>query len=716
MELIKTAWWIRPKSDFGEVCPLYFRELDFDKEICAANLYITAAGVYEARIDGEMVGDFILAPGWTAYDRRHQYQCYDITNMLKSHCRLEVTVGRGWFRGPLVEYHLDNIWGGFSALIAALEVRFADGSQQVIVTDSSWSVCKSGILESTIYDGEVFDARICPENPETPEIFHASKASLIPQEGEIVREHEVISPVKMFTAPNGERIIDFGQNMTGYVELDVTAKDGERIAYSHAEILDADGNFYTASLRSAKQRIEYICRGGHQRYRPHHTFMGFRYIRIDSAPDGITADNFRAIVVHSDMKRTGHFACSNEKINKLFGNIIWGQRGNFLDVPTDCPQRDERLGWTGDAQVFIKTASYNFDVLRFFKKWLRDLAAEQYADGGVPIIIPNLLPASQPSAAWGDAAVICPWQLYMTYADKEVLREQLSSMIGWVEYMHSAGEEECLWLGGKHFGDWLGLDAEDGSFVGASRKDFIASAYFAYSTGLLVKALKALGMDAAKYEQLYENIIPAFRKAFPDCRTQTECAVALYFGLCENPAAVAADLDRMVRENGNRLTTGFVGTPYLLSALSDNGYAETAYSLLLQEAFPSWLYSVNMGATTIWEHWDGLREDGTMWSTAMNSFNHYAYGAVAAWMYETAAGIRLDENAPGFENVILAPVPDSRLDFAEASVETRHGTVFSRWEKVDGKIKYTFDVPNRATLILGGKTEELSRGHYDRIM
>ena len=714
MDFVNNSYWIRSKKDYGDVCPVFQREFSCTKEIKKATLYISAMGVYEAFINGERVGDFIMAPGWTQYDKHHQYQVYDVTDMLVNENVIDVTVGKGWYRSPLIEWHYSNIYGFASALIAAIEIEYSDSTTEKIVTNNDWKSRESAIRFSEIYDGETYDATFTPEEWDGVEILCVPKTNLTLQNGCIVKEQETLSAIDMFRTPKGELVIDFGQNMTGYVCFEIDAKAGERIVYSHAEVLDNDGNFYTANLRSAKQRVEYICKEGKQSYKPHHTFMGFRYIRLDEAPDYITKENFKAIVVHSDMERTGYFKCSNEKVNKLFENIIWGQKGNFLDVPTDCPQRDERLGWTGDAQVFVETASYNFNVQKFFKKWLKDLACSQDSEGGVPVIVPGILYTSQfkPGAAWGDAAVICPWHIYLTYNDNSVLEEQMDSMTAWIEYMHSRGPEEFLWLGDDQFGDWLGMDAEDGSYKGASDQDFIASAYFAYSTGLVVKALKVLGRDASYYEELYNNVVNAFKAKYSEPKTQTECAVALYFGLTDDRESVAKKLAELVKNNGNKLATGFIGTPYILHALSQNGYNDVAYSLLLQEEYPSWLFSVNMGATTVWEHWDSLKADGSMWSTNMNSFNHYAYGSVASWMYKVVTGINIDESAPGFSNVILKPITDSRLTYAEASVETAYGTVYSKWEIKDGKTVYEFKVPNTATLILNGETKELSKGNY----
>ena len=712
MSNIKNAKWIKPKRDYGDICPEYRYRFECNKQIKSAALEITAMGVYEAHMNGSRIGDFILAPGWTVYHKRHQYQTYDITHLIQASNEITVTVGKGWYRGGFLTWRDKNFWGAVPGLIAAINLTYADGTEETITTDRQWLSRESSIRFAEIYDGEIYDASFQSEEWEHTSYHFSPVDNLIPQEGEIVCEHEQIKPVEVITTPKGERVIDFGQNMTGYVEFDIEGKSGDRVVYTHAEILDAEGNFYTENLRSAKQRIEYICRDGFQTYKPHHTFMGFRYIRIDEAPDYIDTDAFRAIVVHSDIRRTGHFECSNEKVNKLYSNILWGQRDNFLDIPTDCPQRDERLGWTGDAQVFVKTASYNYDINRFFVKWLKDLAVEQRSNGAVPDIVPDIIQDMPVTSGWGDAATICPWQIYLTYGDKTVLENQIDSMTAWVEYIHSRGEEEYLWVGEDQMGDWLGLDAPEGTYKGSSDTDLIASAYFARSTEILAKALKVLGKDSTYYENMHREIVCAFQRRFKEYKTQTECAISLVFNLAQNKSETAAKLADMVRSNGNKLTTGFLGTPYIMEALSENGYTDVAYSLLLQEEYPSWLFSVNMGATTVWEHWDSLKADGSMWSTRMNSFNHYAYGCVGAWMYETVCGIRIDEDLPGFERVIICPKPDERLRWARASVDTRFGTIKSGWTYTDGEIVYEFELPVPALVEIGDRQFELNAGKH----
>lgn len=724
MTNIAAANWIKPEKEYGERCPLFKRQFSIIKEVKCATLSITALGVYEAELNGQRVGEFILAPGWTSYQHRLQYQTYDVTSMIQEKNDLHIMVGKGWCVGRIGYENKSNNWHEYTGILGILEITYLDDSKEVILTDESWKVTKSPILWSEIYDGESYDARVIAEEEEAVAIFEHSKEILISQQGEEVKEIESVQPVKMIVTPKGERVIDFGQNLTGYVAFEIDAKAGEQVAYSHAEVLDHEGNFYTANLRAAKQQIFYTCKEGKQSYKPHFSFQGFRYIRLDSWSGEIDLADFKAIVVHSNMRRTGYFECSNPMINQLFKNIIWGQKGNFLDVPTDCPQRDERLGWTGDAQVFIRTASYNYNVQKFFEKWLTDLKVEQFEDGGVPAVIPNMLGESGAnSSAWGDAAVICPWQIYLTYGNQEVLVDQFESMKRWIDYIRAQGEDEYLWQTGHHYGDWVGLDAPEGSYRGATDEGLIATAFYAYSTGLFIKAGKVLGKDMASYEALYQNVRRAFNETYLNSdemayNTQTAYALMLYFDLVDNKAEIAAKLAQHVKANGNKLTTGFVGTPYLLHALSQNGYAEIAYSLLLQEEYPSWIYSIKQGATTIWEHWDGLKPDGSMWSTDMNSFNHYAYGACADWMYGVMAGINTTEEQPGFKHILFKPVIDRRLDYVKASIETKEGIVASSWNKKGDQIEYRFIVPSgtTATICIEEMTYRVEAGEYTYIL
>lgn len=715
------AKWIKPKEDMGEVVPVFYYNFSTTKKIRNATLAMTAMGVYEAMLNGERVSDYVLAPGWTDYYHRLQYQSYDVTKQLKKENNLEILVGKGWYRGRIgwFEAAPDSYQGKLRqcpcGLLAQLEIVYADGSREVIVTDDNWRVKESQIRFSEIYDGEHYDASFISEETEGVVCFDGPWDTLISQEGEKIKEQERMHTSTLFVTPKGETVIDFGQEVTGYIEVTVDAKAGEEVRLSFAEVLDKDGNFYTENYRTAKCDYHYICCDGKQTYHSHLTFYGFRYVRVDAFPGGVSAvkpENFTAIVVHSELKRTGYLSCSEPLLNKLFDNVIWGQKGNFLDVPTDCPQRDERCGWTGDAQVFVKTAALNYDVEKFFAKWLGDMASGQREDGRVGHVVPDILQSDKDSAAWGDAATICPWELYLAYGNCENLAKQYDCMKNWVKYITNATEDAYLWTGGWHYGDWLALDAPYGSYTGSTRFEFISSAFYAYSTELVIKAGNALDEDVTYYEELHQKIVNKFRETYPEYTTQTECVLALQFGLAEDKTVTAKQLVDMIISCGRHLETGFVGTPYLLHVLSDNGYTELAYDLLLRKEYPSWLYPVTKGATTIWEHWDGIREDGEFWNTDMNSYNHYAYGSVTDWVYTKAAGIQTVEEYPGYERVYFAPQPDERLEWLKASVETRRGLVSSSWKKQDGIWRYDIVTPVPSTIVIENKTYEVTAGRY----
>ena len=710
------ANWIRPAKSYGGVCPAFRKTFFCPENVVSAALRITAMGVYEASLNGSRVGDFILAPGWTVYQKRLQVQQYELQIRPGQENELTVLVGKGWYRGRLAGWLPGQNSSAAlpAALTAELTLRYPDGHTDTICTDASWQTAESAVRFSELYDGETYDAAFEPSVWTPAVICDGPTDTLIEQQGEPVREQERIAPARIFKTPAGEIVVDFGQNLTGYVEIALDGVKGEAVELSHAEVLDKNGNFYTENYRSAKAKYLYFCKDGAQRYKPKLTFYGFRYIRVDRFPCGAehaAQENFTAIAVHSDMKRTGYLSCSDPLLNKLFENVIWGQKGNFLDVPTDCPQRDERLGWTGDAQVFIRTACLNFDAERFFTKWLADLAADQREDGAVGHVIPNVLHQSG-SAAWDDAATICPWAVYLAYGDPNILRAQFASMKKWVDYITAHTTTKDLWTGGEHYGDWLGLDAPSGSYKGSSREELIASAFYAHSTALVIKAGRVLGQDISAYEALYKRIVRAFRQAYPVYQTQTECTLAVYFALAEDTQKAADQLAQMIRSCGTKLQTGFVGTPYLLHALSAHGYTELAYDLLLRREYPSWLYPVTKGATTIWEHWDGQMENGDFWSSDMNSFNHYAYGAVADWVYTVAAGIQTVEEKPGYAAVRIAPQPDKRLDWLEASVETRHGLVRSRWEKQRDMWRYEIETPVEAEIMIDGRKTFCRPGRY----
>ncbi len=701
------ANWIHPSYNMGKLCPLFRKDFTIDKEIKAATLLITARGVYEAMINGNRVGDFIMAPGWTSYHNRMQVQSYDVTKILQEDNTIIIELAEGWY------WRLEKSQP--KAIIAQLHIVYVDGTTEDIGTDESWFVAESNLRFCHLYDGIIYDATHSPVFDTLAKIASDnSQDLLIPQEGEIVKEQERLAVKEVIITPKGETVLDFGQNMTGYLEITIDAHEGDELSFSFGEILDKDGNFYNANYRSAKALYKYICKEGKQTYKPNLTFYGFRYVRVDSYPTDIDPNNFTAIVVHSEMKRTGYIESSDPLLNQLFSNIIWGQKGNFLDIPTDCPQRDERLGWTGDAQVFIKTASYNYDVLKFFKKWLNDLKAEQYKNGAVPDFTPSIYPRKpRISTAWADAIAICPWQCYLTYGDTEILENLFDSIQKWVDYITKSSTKHNLWFGGKHYADWLELGGKYGAFKGPTRDNLVASAYYANSVKILVKAGKVLGRDISYYETLYNNIRTAFINEFrDDFKTQTEHIMALQFELTDKPQEVADSLATLIHKQGDMIQTGFVGTPYILHVLSRYGYTELAYTLLLRKEYPSWLYPISKGATTIWEHWDGIKPNGDIWPVSMNSYNHYAYGAVGDWLYGVVAGINTVEDTPGFAKIHFAPVPDDRIDWFKAEIQTAYGTVSSRWWHEDGKVHYEIHTPVNSTAVIEGKTHLLSPGHH----
>lgn len=702
----------------------YFRtEFALPAGAVSARIYATSLGLYRLYVNGSPADDTLFNPGWTSYNKRLQYQTYDVTRMLTAGGNtLGCIVGNGWYKGYLAWDGSKDHYGKQRALLVQLHITLADGTEQIIVTDGSWRTSTGPLLMSELYHGETYDARLEPDGWASPGfadhhwkqavLTDAPPSLLVAQENEPARIVDTIKPIAVITTPAGAAVLDMGQNMVGWVRFTVKAEAGTEVTLQHAEVLDRDGNFYTGNLRSARQTVTYICRGGDpETFEPHFTFQGFRYVQVTGVPHDQLLDQFTGCVIHSDLEQTGSFSCSDELVNRLQHNILWGQKGNFLDVPTDCPQRDERLGWTGDAQVFIRTAAFNMNVVPFFEKWLKDLAADQEADGRVPHVIPDIPTAGYGSSAWGDAAVICPWTLYQCYGDVRILQQQYPSMKAWVEYIRAQGEHEFLWNTGHHFGDWLGLDAKENSYIGATPKDLIATAFFAYSTELLSKTAEVTGQqeEAEKYRGLHSNIIRSFREEFvtPSGRlaspTQTAYAVALMFDLLEEtdrPRAAAMLADH-VKENGTHLTTGFVGTPYLCLVLSRFGYNGLAYELVLQKEYPSWLYSVLQGATTIWEHWDGIKPDGSFWSDNMNSYNHYAYGAVGDWLYRIAGGIELIE--PGYKKIRIQPQPGGQLTWAEASYSSVYGRIQSAWSRQpDGSLALKITVPanTSAELIL----------------
>ncbi|WP_339286557.1 family 78 glycoside hydrolase catalytic domain [Paenibacillus sp. FSL E2-0201] len=717
----QAKWITAPLSNQengAEPCDYIRTEFSIPDNVVSARVYATSLGLYRLYINGIPADNTLFNPGWTSYNNRLQYQTYDVTSLIAAGGNaLGCILGNGWYKGYLAWEGKKDIFGNARAVLIQLHVTLSDGSEHIIVSDEKWRTSTGPLLMSELYHGETYDARLEKEGWSSPGfedlkwqktiLKDRPKATLVAQENEPTRVIETIKPIAIITTPKGEHVLDMGQNMVGWVRFMVHAEAGTIVTLEHAEVLDREGNFYIGNLRSAKQTVTYVCRGGEEEtFEPYLSFQGFRYVKVTGIPQDQLLEQFIGCVIHTDLEQTGKFNCSDELLNQLQHNILWGQKGNFLDIPTDCPQRDERLGWTGDAQVFIRTAAFNMNVVPFFEKWLKDLAADQEEDGRVPHVIPDVPAAGYGSAAWGDAAVICPWTLYQCYGDIRVLKTQYPSMKAWVEYIRVQGEDEYLWNTGFHFGDWLGLDAKENSYVGATLKELIATAFYAYSTELLAKTATVIGKpeDALKYEALHEKIVLAFRQEFvtPNGRvaspTQTAYTLALMFDLLEEKDRhrTAKMLADHIEENGVHLTTGFVGTPYLCLVLSRFGYTDLAYQLVLQKEYPSWLYSVIQGATTIWEHWDGIKQDGSFWSDDMNSYNHYAYGAIGDWLYRTAGGIELLE--PGYKKIRIQPQIGDHLSWVDASLESVHGTIKVTWKKLnEASVEMQVLIPSNTT-------------------
>ncbi len=718
------ASWIEPdlKEDVSKPgpVPMLRREFTLAGPIERARAYVTAHGLYEMQLNGRRVGEDVFTPGWTSYNHRVQYQTYDLTELLKPGANaVGVLLGNGWYRGEIGFTNQRNRYGSKVALLLQIDVIYKDGRTETIGTDATWKSTTGPILMSEIYHGETYDARL-----EVPGWTSAGfddrqwsgvkaadypKDTLIAPAGPPVRRIEEVKPVKIFKTPGGDTVVDMGQNMVGWVRLTVQGPAGATVTLRHAEVLDKAGNFYTENLRNAKATLKYTLKGGGapETFEPHFTFMGFRYVAVDGYPGELTTGSLTGVVVHSDMAADGAFDTDNALVNQLQHNIVWGQKGNFLDVPTDCPQRDERLGWTGDAQVFCRTAAFNRDVAGFFTKWLRDMTADQLENGSVPHVIPDVLSSpgrpSAGAAGWADSAVIIPWTMYLAYGDTRVLEDQYTTMTRWVGYMRARAGDDLIWDGDFHFGDWLAFAQNSPAYPGATTStDFIATAFFAHSSDLLARTARVLGKkdDAARYADQFEKIKAAFNREFVTStgrvgeNTQTAYVLALEFDLLpEALQPVAAK--RLAQEVRTRrhLTTGFLGTPYLCHVLTRYGYLDEAYMLLKREQYPSWLYPVKAGATTIWERWDGQKPDGTFQDKGMNSFNHYAYGAIGDWMYRVMAGIDVDEASPGYRHVLLQPQPGGGFTHVKASHETMFGTVSSEWTLKDGAFDLAVTVP-----------------------
>jgi len=717
------AKWIETAGEepASRPSPLFRKQFSTSKKIMSAFAYITSHGLYEAQINGQRIGDAFLTPGWTSYNKRLQYQMYDVTNMLKAgNNAIGVTLASGWYRGYIGFAGQNNYYGKTLALLMQVDITYSDGTKQSIITDDSWKTSYGAIQSSELYDGETIDAReektgwasagYDDTKWNAVKLSTPASEALVATYNEPVTQHETFKAIHIFKTPAGEQVIDFGQNLVGWVVMKVKGNTGDKVKMWHAEVLDKSGNFYTTNLRAAKAEDEYILKGGgEETFNPHFTFHGFRYIKIDGYPGEPKLEDFTAVTLYSNMTPTGTFSSSNAMINQLEHNIQWGQRGNFLDVPTDCPQRDERLGWTGDAQVFSRTAAFNMNVNNFFAKWLRDVEADQSDAGSVPFVVPNVLGAgASGSTGWADVATIVPWNMYLAYGDKNILATQYQSMKNWVGYMQSKSKND-LWNTGFHFGDWLFYrpDDDNDGRAAVTNKYLIAQCFYAHSIQLVINAATVLGntADVATYTQLLQKVKAAFLNEYATPNgglvsgTQTAYVLALNFDMLpENLRQQAADrLANNVKSYDNHLTTGFLGTPYLCHVLTRFGYDDVAYKLLLQESYPSWLYPVKMGATTIWERWDGIKPDSTFQTPGMNSFNHYSYGAIGDWMYRSVAGIDTYEDGVGYKHIKIMPHIGTGLTSASASLQTYYGQVSSGWKVESNSTIMDVEIPANTT-------------------
>ncbi len=756
------AQWIEPEwaedpAAFNP-CPYLRAPFTLRTRPVSARVYVTAHGLYEASLNGQRVGDAYFTPGYSSYHHRLHYQTYDVSDLLHSGENVVgVILGDGWYRGSLGIASRRNTYGQRLGLLWQLVVNYADGGEQIIVSDEQWRATTGPILSSDLKAGEVYDARLEMPGWDQPgfdesrwrgvRVAEYSLENLVTTPEPLVRRKERFVPGKVLTTPAGETVVDMGQNFSGVVQLRVNGPAGMNIRLRHGEALDKDGNFTMDHLAieplfpAPSQTVSYTLRGGGEEvYTPFFTVHGFRYVKVEGFPGTPTPENFTGVALYSDLPATGTFTCSDPRLNRLQHNILWSQKSNFLETPTDCPTR-ERAGWTGDAQIYAPTGSFLMQTAGFFMKWLRDLATEQEPDGRVPLIIPSpvgmesslprIVTLLKGSAGWGDAAVMLPWTLYQVYGDQRILEEQYASMKAWVDYQRRQAQDKYkpqghtspryqerkpleyelyLWDTNYHWGEWLEPDDPvPGLLFGEWTPEVaqilsaphIATAYFAYSTHLLAETARVLGneADAQVYSTLFEKIRQAFITEFvgengqmtPE--KQSSYVRALAFDLIPERLRLAATqrLIELIQEAGTHLGTGFLSTPYLCPVLGDNDHLDLAYTLLMQDTPPSWLYAVKKGATTIWESWDGIDEEGN----PHNSLNHYSYGAIGNWLYQVVAGIA--PGAPGYRHTIFQPQPGGGLTFASATYQSLYGEIATSWQ-IDGeRFQLTVTVPTNTT-------------------
>lgn len=724
------ASWIGhpPRFTGRSVPPVYLRR-DFvlDQAPAKARLYISARGLYETEINGKRIGNDAFVPGWTDYSKRNQYLSYDVTSALANGSNtIGIILADGWHNGYLKAPVQKNHYGNDTSVIARLEIETKDGKHFTLVTDDSWQAATGPILESDIYNGEKYDARAelgkwsspgyKAANWLKPRIESPETGWLIAKVCEPVRPCETIKAKSVKRSPDGEWIFDFGQNLVGHARIHIAGKLARTVTLHFAEMLKPDGSLYLDNLRSAEATDRYTFKDDKPvTWEPRFTFHGFRYVGLSGIDTEPTVDSVEAVVLHTDAPKTGEFSCSIDLLNQLQSNIVWGQKGNYFEVPTDCPQRDERLGWTGDAQVFVRTATFNMNVAPFFEKWSADMRDSQMPDGQFPHFAPligTLRMSSSP--AWADAGVICPWTIYERYGNTRILADNFEAMKRWVDYQEKTSKELIRPDGG--FGDWLAIGKQ-------TPKPLIGTAYFAHTSKLLSQAAAVLGRDedARHYADLSKQVADAFNREFvlPDGKLKTESQtgylLALGFDLlpeAKRPAALKALLADLESNNWH-LATGFVGTGLLMPVLSKSGCNDVAYRILLQETYPGWLYSIRQGATTMWERWNSYTKDKGFGDASMNSFNHYAYGAVGEWMYSVIAGI--DAAEPGFRKILIQPQPGGGLTWAKGSLESPYGLISTDWKLQHGEFSLQVVIPTNtaATVRLpNGESHETGAGTH----
>lgn len=721
------------------------KKIHCEKKIAKARMYVTALGIYEMTLNGEKVGDIYFAPGFTSYKHQLQYQTYDVTEQLKSAEGMEneliAVVGGGWAVGSFTYKRVNRNYADRQALLCELRIAYEDGSEEIIGTDESWDVTLDGAVKETeFYNGEVYDATVDMEKIAWHKAAKEQvklQPEIMAQYGVPVKAHEVFHPVSVAKAPSGVVIYDFGQNFAGVISAKIKGTKGQKITFRHAEIL-MDGELFTKPLRSAKQEAVYICRDGEQIWSPRMTYMGFRYVSMEGAAEEDV--ELSAIALYSDVEDNGEFSCSNELVNKLQSSIRWGAKSNFVDIPTDCPQRDERMGWTGDIALFSPTAAYNFDMSRFLEKWFKDVRSEQNKGGGIPVTVPLVVVPGQweimiPMAVdhWGDVCILAPWAEYKMRGDLGLLKTMYPTMKRYMKAckfwasLGSVGKHKYIWKLLHHYGDWCAPGI--GLWAWMGRGKWTATACMSHSSKILSQIAELLGEkeDAVYYRNLSEKTAEAYRDLLmeKDCTVkkefQTAYVLPLYYGMLseEDKKKTAAHLARIVRENDYHIATGFPGTPYILFALADNGYEEDAFKMLMTDTCPSWLYEMKVGGTTIWERWDALREDGTCntgdddGTGGMVSFNHFSYGAVGDFLYRRIAGI--ETLSGGGKEVRIAPMVGGGLTQARGVVNTAYGKVTSEWWINDGKFTLHVDIPCSTTAIVklpGGEEKKLGSGSY----